>query len=381
MNHLAGLEHWECSQICHINLRIQSSMYTLLIKPQMNCSSYLNFAKSQPSSSYPSSGPTGSMTSNKIVEAAYAMSQFIAVEPSNMTLPDFAAQIQSFIALPPPTGSEETVFVVSFGTWDIYNLAGLDYSLSPSAIDSVLDEYFNRLDIICSHFKYNLTQTPTSEDASSNSADTLQSTSIFRVIIPKLFDPTMLPGWLSQRPLPLSPSSIAEQQKNAVYLTSRWNNILENKLGPWMSINPSPPPTASESESESQKSENKTETGIKVEKDVYYYDLDKYLVNVMMERSMELEGITDASGLGSGESVFESVYLPCVGDKEDSEEEGLEEVNGMVVCKEPDEYLFYDSWSIGRVAKKAIGNEVAGMMRNGKSLRQTWKESGKPGFA
>lgn len=355
--------------------------YTLLIKPQMNCSSYLNFAKSQPSSSYPSSGPTGSMTSNKIVEAAYAMSQFIAVEPSNMTLPDFAAQIQSFIALPPPTGSEETVFVVSFGTWDIYNLAGLEYSLSPSAIDSVLDEYFNRLDIIYSHFKYNLTQTPTSEDASSNSTDTSQSTSIFRVIIPKLFDPTMLPGWLSQRPLPLSPSSIAEQQKNAVYLKSRWNNILENKLGPWMSINPSPPPTASESESESQKSENKKEAGIKVEKDVYYYDLDKYLVNVMMERSMELEGIIDASGLGSGESVFERVYLPCVGDKEDSEEEGLEEVNGTVVCKEPDEYLFYDSWSIGRVAKQAIGNEVAGMMRNGKSLRQAWKESGKPGFS
>lgn len=289
-------------------------------------------------------------------------------------LPDLAAQIQEFIALTPPAQTpKETLFLVSFGFWDIYSFAGLDYGLSMNVTDRTVNELFDQLDALYAHY----CQSQSAADTTAKSTDSTNKTEPekpahpsppFRVIIPKLFDPTLLPGWLSQRPVPLKPSSIAENQKNAVYLASRWNALIENKISSWLKEPPLPPADVTNTTTEALASLPV------VEKDVFYYDLAQYLLDIIVEHQLEDEGLSDASGLGNGDSPFESVYQPCVRDADEGAEDGYVDLNGQLVCKEPEEYLFWDSFNLGSVAKEGIGKEVGKMVGLGKSMRAIWEQ-------
>ena len=44
------------------------------------------------------------------------------------------------------------------------------------------------------------------------------------------------------------------------------------------------------------------------------------------------------------------------------------DLNGQLVCKEPEEYLFWDSFNLGSVANEGIGKQVAAMVQGGHSL-------------
>jgi len=306
-------------------------------------------------------------------------------------LPDLETQIKSFIALPPPaTLAKETLFIISFGFWDIYNFASLDYALAKNTTDQSINELFAQIDILYNH--YNSSQLSISTAPINSSAHT------FQIIIPKVLDPSVSPGWLTQRPSPVKPSSIAEQQKNAAYLTERWNQGVENKLGLWIrspeeikaaaatkttakeaaiaaAIAKSKPklkPSTSTASLESTptSTSNKTvETGSL--KDVFYYDLSARLLDTMIEHQMESEGLKDASGLGAGDSPYENVERPCVYQADDDEDTyGLGElVNGMIVCAEPDMWLWWDAWGVGARAQKVMGKEVAVLVGSGGSER------------
>jgi hypothetical protein len=289
-------------------------------------------------------------------------------------LPDLAAQIEEFLKLPPSTSdSAETIFIVSFGVWDIYHFAGLDFTLGQNITGAAISELFAHLDklyIYCQ--KDNLSKQSKSSDA-GNITDNTSPT--FRVIIPKLFEPTLLPGWITQRPVPPPPSSVAEQQKNGMYLTNLWNSKLENKIGEWLQNDKAPFPSSNSGEHQgSNTPEPAMGSGTK---DVFYYDLPRYLLNILIEHQLEDEGLSDASGLGKGESPFESVSVSCVRDAEDGEQDGYVDLNGRLVCKEPEEYLFWDGFNLGAVANEAIGKEVGEMVKEGKSMRNIWAE-GKP---
>lgn len=279
-------------------------------------------------------------------------------------LPDLAAQIQEFIALSPSPKSEETLFLVSFGFWDVYTFAGLDYGLAQNITERAVSEICDQLDVLYSHYSqklssaYNTTNAITAQEPARKPPQ-------FKVIIPKLFEPTLLPGWLSQRPVPLAPNNIAQIQKNGVYLTMRWNMLMENKISLWLKEGAQ---TASRT---NNTSEGTKPASTRVERDVFYYDLPKYLLDIIVEHQFEDEGLTDAFGLGKGESPFESVYQPCVGGAENGAVDGYVDLNGQLVCKKPEEYLFWDSFNLGGVANEGIGKEVAAMVRQGKSLRQS----------
>lgn len=344
---------------------------------EINCTLYLNFASSQSLESYPSSAPTGAITSNAIYVSSLATSPSPPLETlATELLPDLAAQIKEFIALPPPSPKpRETLFVVSVGFWDIYNFAGLDYTLGQNVTDRSANELFDQLNILYAHYSRNLSaahtvQKTTTNDL-SNTAEVEEpphKTPPFRVIIPKLFEPTLLPGWLSQRPVPLAPSSVAENQKNAVYLASRWNTLVENQITGWLKEPTLPPADIANTTTEALASLPV------VEKDVFYYDLPQYLLDIIVEHQLEDEGLSDASGLGMGESPFESVYEPCVREADEGTEDGFVDLNGQVVCKEPEEYLFWDSFNLGSVAKEGIGKEIAAMVKQGKSMRSIWEQ-------
>ena len=116
-----------------------------------------------------------------------------------------------------------------------------------------------------------------------------------------------------------------------------------------------------------------------VEKDVFYYDLPTYLLNIIVERQLEDEGLSDAEGLGTGMCPFDSVYIPCVREVEEGyDTAGFVESNGLLVCKEPDDYLFWDAFRLGGVANEMIGREVAAMIKDGNSMRKIGGARGKP---
>jgi len=313
---------------------------------------------------WPAEEPMGSLVSNTISRNA------------NATLPDLAAQIASFLALPAPEqNADETLFVFSFGFWDIYTFASLDKELGENMTDIAVEELFAQLDILYTHF------------ATSLSASDLKPQ--FRILVPKVLDPSLSPGWLSLRPLPLNPSSIAEEQRNAAYLTERWNLGVENRLDFWLrsstEVVKSEPgihkegvtgfddashDTGAGVSADSRRDDHLSELveiGAEVLKDAFYYDLPSYLLDIMIEHQLEDEGLQDAEGLGIGESPFESVYLPCVREvlEDGDAEEGMKELaNGMWECENPEEYLWWDGFGVGSVAMR----EVAGLVSREKNL-------------
>jgi hypothetical protein len=320
------------------------------------------------------------MTSNRIHASIISRTPTALLEEDELSvLPDLATQIQTFISIPLPKQTpKETIFVVSFGFWDIYDFAGLDYALSQNVTDASVTELFTQLDILHDHFAKNLSRLSI-PDSSLMPSNTTANSSPFRVVIPKLMDPTLLPGWISQRPVPLPPSTVAEQQKNAVYLTERWNQLMANKMAQWVKNTPSRQASSTQEatkpviQNNTEEDAPPTETPIIVEKDIFYYDLPNYLLNIIVEHQLEDEGLTDASGLGTGESPFGSVYQPCVGEVEVVLTDPMVDLNGMSVCKEPEEYLFWDAFELGSVAMEGIGKEVGTLVLEGKTLRRSWE--------
>jgi hypothetical protein len=344
-----------------------------MTEKQIKCSSYHNFAVAQSADEYPANPPTGAVVSDTISRQG------------NATLPDLAAQIQSFIELPVPEEAGETLFVVSTGFWDIYTFASLDKELGENLTDTSINALFANLDTLYTHYATSL---PSSTNLKPQ----------FRILLPKVLDPSLSPGWLSLRPLPLKPSSIAEEQKNAAYLTARWNLAIENRLTMWLKSSSEiaasktkekPKPDIPREDvrgftshysgavisAESRRDDQVQAPGegqVEVLKDAFYYDLPSYLLDIIIEHQLEDEGLSDASGLGTGESPYESVYEPCVAEVEGEPEGGLKEVgNGMWECVDEGEFLWWDGFNIGSKARRDIGEEVAEMVEKGKSLRSS----------
>ncbi|KAE8452862.1 hypothetical protein EG329_013134 [Mollisiaceae sp. DMI_Dod_QoI] len=399
---------------------------------EINCTSRFNFAASQQPDAWPSSPPTGVMTSNDIHAWALSQNQFLrAEEPKYTELPDLSSQIQSFISLPAPkVQPSNTLFILSFGFWDIYDFARLDFAAAQNVTDASVEFMFDQLDILYAHFATNLYPINASAPNPVNyTTGTNKSTCAhkFKVIIPRLFDPTLLPGWISQRPIPARPSSVAEQQKNAIYLTERWNQAVENKMEAWMERNVtiSPKPSSLEineaasspnvhqnateeatgadgkfeqhgavAANEEEKNDGKERTNGDTEKktqeqekiglskkDIFYFDTASHLVDVIIEHQLEDEGLSDAAGLGKGESPFDSVYVPCVRELDFDEDvseivQSWVERNGMLVCKEPEEFMWWDAWNLGSKAKLMVGKAIGEVVNEGKSMRAKKESKG-----
>jgi len=121
-------------------------------------------------------------------------------------------------------------------------------------------------------------------------------------------------------------------------------------------------------------SDNQSTSSEYPEKDIFYHDTPTYLLQIIVEHNLQREGLTDANGLGKGSSFYDSVYLPCVREAEEGEDtDGFVDLNGLLVCKEPEDFLFWDAWGLGGVAKGEIGKEIAEMVLEGKSLRKSWE--------
>ncbi|KAF4981791.1 hypothetical protein FZEAL_2464 [Fusarium zealandicum] len=166
--------------------------------------------------------------------------------PVPSRVPDLAAQVQEFLKMPPPnTAPRETLWIFTFGTWEIWNLAALPREeaedLIVSMISFIFDQaellYRNSLDptsVAFSDFWATATASQVKELTKPGALDNVDERRFesFRVLIPTLFDISLTPGWRG-RSKPPFPNSLAEQNRNAAELTTYWNREVTYAIAEW----------------------------------------------------------------------------------------------------------------------------------------------------
>lgn len=134
---------------------------------------------------------------------------------SQTKLPDFKTQLQQWLdaesftlrglsAEETQSRQERTLFVVSFGIWDVWSLVikAKDYSSAASSINWRIKSLMEQLDKLSQRWG---------------------STSL-KVILMQTVDVTILPGF---------PATDGEEYKNAVKIVTEWNKRLRQEAEQW----------------------------------------------------------------------------------------------------------------------------------------------------
>lgn len=203
--------------------------------------------------------------------------------------PDLREQIDRFLARPKPRyAPQETLWVFSFGLWDVWSLSALPTSVSKDLTGEMTKDIFAQIDrlveastdersIAWSDANFgkaaattNASDEETKEEAPADAdapadapaegptekreeeadaaaaaaaekeaeeaaeAEAAGPTEYFRVLIPRIMDPSLLPGWRDLRPVLPKVHSKAEQMRNCVALTNAWNDGIVAGLSDWV---------------------------------------------------------------------------------------------------------------------------------------------------
>ncbi|SZF02690.1 unnamed protein product [Blumeria hordei] len=298
----------------------------------INCTSRLTFAASQPQSSYPYFEPVGVYTSHRTHDIAHNRT---SAHASHM-LPDLESQIDSYLSISTSnTASRNTIFLLSLGFWDIHSLAALTLNVSRGIIEQCIYDIFGQLDRLYENF-----------NGAARSLDMNQRTHESRefcVILPKVLDPTLSPGWLKQRNLSQVASSTVEQQKNAIYLTGLWNEHLENKTRAW---------------------NLKDRVGPKVHQTKFIQG-NRKLISILNIPQILLDIIfnyyTDSSLRHDAvSSSLECLHEPCVKIHQPASFNSMSQSNtsGVQICTRPENFMWWDAWHVGPVGNDIVGKSV-----------------------
>ncbi|KAJ9149382.1 hypothetical protein NKR23_g4307 [Pleurostoma richardsiae] len=240
--------------------------WTEALCDELNCSSYISLVPSTSSGWSLSSNGLYASTVDKVLsltedsmQPGLDYSYLLKHYPAQWDVADLKMQVTAFLASEKPSRPpRETLWVLSFGTWDVWSLASLPSEVSKPVLEDMAADIFSNVERL-----YQASLDPESiaysnhslEDGgaqpSSAAADAVDS---FRVFIPKLFDPSMTPGWDNLRPELPRVHSRAEQMRNAAELTSDWNMHVYTRLMDWVRT-----PDPAEEGSEESASENRDE--------------------------------------------------------------------------------------------------------------------------
>jgi len=305
--------------------------------------------------------------------------------PVRWNVPDFGAQVDEFLSMKQPLRvPSETLWIFSFGTWDIWDLAAMPQGVASSAMDSIIADLFLNIErlyeasldpssIAFSDY-FSDDQDPGNAGDSSDSGGLTARSGItamgsrdpdvepFTIIIPQLFDPTLIPGWQARPPLGKVHSK-AEQMRNAVRLTNDWNWRVRTALEIWVKMDPGaylqagedeeheeglgpvvtksmagglgptatptegwkdPSPTMEPVPSATEGWTDPNPTFVSdsqmryPQRDCINFDMPKYLLDVIIDRQLRSQDTKDANGYGElpTEHGFMEVTTPCVNDPE-----------------------------------------------------------------
>lgn len=294
---------------------------------------------------------------------------------------DLKDQVDRFLAMPKPRHApKETLWVFNFGFWDVWSLSALPIPAGKAAADAMTRDIFEQIErlyeastdprsVAWSDIKYipappepetspeaGNEESPAEEppvggptekrdegsaESGSQTESNAEGTSeYFRLLIPRITDPSLLPGWRDLRAQLPKVHSKAEQMRNSAELTEHWNDRIVDRLVEWVRKENK---TAGEEENkESKRAEPAdaaaplsspadtpaTQTinqGKKVDKnppqsrsspirDGFAFNMANYVLDAMVERQLRNARQHDGSGRGDGapEDGFRDVTNSCV---------------------------------------------------------------------
>lgn len=426
---------------------------------ELECSTYISLVPKPPSRSMLSNDLYAAAV-DKVVKASpskasaspgldYSFYPKHFPVPSNA--PDFSKQVTEFLSRPTPRESpKETIWVLNFGHWDVWNLAALPLQVSQTVIDGMVADVVVNIERLYkassneTSIAYSNIQART-ESASPALLPKLQKPALtvgdgamavpdeqaaqsFRVIVPMIFDPTLTPGWKTERPVLPTAHSKAEQMRNAATLTERWNNKLQNAIEDWVKFDEREAKLEAQRQHDAETSKPTTTTARFTAdpaaatatatptaapapiRDAIIYDLQEYVAEMIAERQLRNQGYVDQKGVGgrAEEKMFREVASPCINatmyglnaakswpasprDDEDddyepatrrrsrraarsltaaAQDKGSPQISS--VCQEPREHLFYGPLALSYRAIDEIGKETAELVVSNMTLRGYW---------
>lgn len=281
----------------------------------------------------------------------------------------------------PRHAPKETLWVFNFGFWDVWSLSALPIPAGKAAADTMTRDIFEQIERLyeaSTDFRsiawsdINYVPAPpepeTSPEAESEeppaggptekrdeaSAETGSeegtgagdTSEYFRLLMPRITDPSLLPGWRDLRAQLPKVHSKAEQMRNSAELTEHWNDRIVDRLVEWVrkenrkageeenkesskrADDPDSPAAAAAPSSplaEDTPAIETTTQGKKVDKnpapsrpspirDGFAYNMANYVLDAMVERQLRNARLHDGHGLGDGavEDGFRDVHNSCV---------------------------------------------------------------------
>lgn len=372
---------------------------------------------------------------------------------------DLREQVDKFLAMPKPRNTPgSTLWVFSFGLWDVWSLSALPISTGRDAVEAMTKDIFEQIERLhaastdpksMAYSDVNNFIQKTANDTAEKVEDaeneeeasageqletteemepesqpaTQQETKPldkFSILIPRILDPSLLPGWRSLRAQIPSVHSKAEQMRNSAALTGAWNDGIVNSLSDW--VKKDEPKTSQDDQSNDFHFETVapgTATGPL--RDGFAYNLADFVTEQILERQMLNAHLTDGNGRGQGEleDGYRDVHNACLqpvstvavalatpssvmvnipnvkveGDKQvpaqpstgegdkakdnektarrdtGDEKAGLAYLSTARVCDIPSDHLFYTPFALSQRAIQEVAAETAEMIRKGESVR------------
>lgn len=312
--------------------------------------------------------------------------------------PNLEQQIDSFLSLPVPDEvPRQTLWVFTFGTWEIWNLAALPIDSSRKMVERMADKLIQQIEklnfkstdsgsVAFSDFWCNATDAEVKKLSAPNAADKVDVRRLecFRVLIPELFDISLAPGW-QDRPTPPYPHTKGEHLRNAAVLTKHWNFQMREKLKDWELRGAARPNVTQDDDgtlhvARSKVSESEKEEQGRTKRDIVYAPYPRRMghqsrfameiVESMTEEEMRRAELEDSKGHGTwplnDTMRFTDVWEPCLSVSGDGRGQGDE-------CGSPNDHLFYDRFTIGQratneIARRTASDVVGAMFRKLKTL-------------
>ncbi|KAI3390532.1 hypothetical protein diail_9270, partial [Diaporthe ilicicola] len=287
---------------------------------------------------------------------------------------DLKDQVDRFLAMPKPRHApKETLWVFNFGFWDVWSLSALPIPAGKQAADAMTKDIFEQIErlyeastdsrsIAWSNIKY--VSAPASpatspeaeseeppvggptekrdegnaENGSGMETSAAEAAEYFRLLIPQITDPSLLPGWRDLRAQLPEVHSKAEQMRNSAELTEHWNDRIVDGLVEWVKKeNKQPgeddnkeskrtdaetdassplaePPTIQTTQAETVVDSAPAQSRPSPIRDGFAYNLAKYVVDAMVERQLRNARLKDGAGRGGGavDEGFRDVSNSCV---------------------------------------------------------------------
>jgi hypothetical protein len=355
------------------------------------------------------------ITEKPALDYAYISEQY----PVPLNTPDLAAQVDKFLAMPLPDVDDvphETLWVFSFGSWEIWNLAAMPRDVAEELIDSTVKHIFDQIEklyaksldsksIAFSDFWTNATESQITELTDPEAIKSVDERKLesFRVLVPELFDITITPGWRG-RPAPTYPGSVAEHTRNALWLTRYWNDAMRFNLHDWRKKGAKKPagyedtdprepaptePKLKRREEGAEKREDDSEkesslfdwlpSGLRpkvlnetkfVDDRVIYapypfrngvrIDNAQIILDAITEAEMQRSEVRDSEGFGTlsrdDSKRYLDVWSPCVKASLDDLTVDMDEV--PIECAVPHDHLFYDAFTVSNRAIVSLGQPM-----------------------